>query len=370
MSRDDEFHRPYISTGHLPDPEVVERLVREAYARFRTNDEGVVSQVYPALARMPRDLFGLCVVGTSGRVYAAGEVEHEFSIMSVSKPFIFALVCELIGPSEARARLGANATGRPFNSLAAIEEMPGGLTNPMVNAGAIATTSLVPGATGEEKWKFIHDGLSRFAGRTLSLNEEVYACALETNFRNRAIARMLQSLGRIYCDPVEAIDLYTRQCSLNVSARDLAVMGATLADGGVNPINGERVVDRASAITRSRSWRRRASTRRPATGSTRSACRARAASAAASSPSRRARAGSALSRRRWTARATASRASAPPAFSPSVSAWIFSSPRPADVTARRSISASGTERHWSVVGFRRVAAVDEGHPLAKARNSA
>jgi glutaminase len=163
--------------------------------------------------------------------------------MSVSKPFIFALVCELIGPGEARARLGANATGRPFNSIGAIEEMPGGLTNPMVNAGAIATTSLVPGASIEEKWAFIHGGLSRFAGRTLTLNEDVYASAVETNFRNRAIARMLQSLDRIYCDPVEALQLYTRQCSLNVSARDLAVMGATLADGGVNPISGERVVD-------------------------------------------------------------------------------------------------------------------------------
>jgi glutaminase len=113
----------------------------------------------------------------------------------------------------------------------------------MVNPGAIATTSLVPGASGEEKWKFIHLGLSRFAGRTLLLNEEVYASACETNHPNRAITRMLQSLDRIYCDPTEATDLYTRQCSLNVSARDLAVMGATLADGGVNPITGERVVD-------------------------------------------------------------------------------------------------------------------------------
>ena len=243
MPSDNEFALPYVSTGYLPEPELVERLVREAYERFKGNDEGEISEVYPALARVPRDLFSLCVVSTSGRIYAAGEVEHEFSIMSVSKPFVFALVCQLIGPGEARAKLGVNATGRPFNSLAAIEEMPGGLTNPMVNPGAIATTSLVPGASGEEKWKFIHLGLSKFAGRTLLLNEEVYASACETNYRNRAIARMLQSLDRIYCDPTEATDLYTRQRSLNVSARDLAVMGATLADGGVNPITGERVVD-------------------------------------------------------------------------------------------------------------------------------
>jgi glutaminase len=234
---------PYISTGHLPEPEMVQRLVSDAHARFKTNTEGENSQVYPALARVPRDLFGVCIVGTSGNVYAAGDIAHEFSIMSVSKPFVFALVCETIGPEEAREKLGANATGLAFNSLAAIEQAPGGRTNPMVNAGAIATTSLVPGATAQEKWSFIHDGLSRFAGRELPLNEEVYASASDTNFRNRSIARLLQSFDRIYCDPVQATDLYTRQCSLNVSAHDLAVMGATLADGGVNPITKQRVVD-------------------------------------------------------------------------------------------------------------------------------
>jgi glutaminase len=234
---------PYISTGHLPEPELVQKLVFEAHTRFKTNTNGKNSQVYPALVRVPSDLFGVCVVGTSGRVYAAGEIDYEFSIMSVSKPFIFALVCETIGSQDAREKLGANATGLPFNSLGAIEQASDGRTNPMVNAGAIATTSLVPGATSDEKWRFIHDGLSRFAGRTLALNEEVYASASDTNFRNRGIARLLQSYNRIYCDPMQATDLYTRQCSLNVSAKDLAVMGATLADGGVNPITKERVVD-------------------------------------------------------------------------------------------------------------------------------
>jgi len=113
----------------------------------------------------------------------------------------------------------------------------------MVNAGAIATTSLVPGASEDAKWWFIHDGLSRFAGRKLTLNEEVYASATDTNFRNRGLANLLRSFGRIYCDPLEATDLYTRQCCLDVSARDLAVMGATLADGGVNPVTKERVID-------------------------------------------------------------------------------------------------------------------------------
>jgi glutaminase len=243
MNGDPSNRNSYVSTGHLPAPELVSRLVKEAHAKFAGNSEGKNSQVYPALARVDEKLFGICVVGTNGAVHAVGDTDHEFSIMSVSKPFIFALICELLGAAEARAKLGANATGFAFNSVAGIERQPDGLTNPMVNAGAIATTSLVPGNSVEEKWAFIHDGLSKFAGRKLPMNEEVLKSASETNFRNRSIAQFLLSVGRIYCDPMEAVDLYTRQCSLNVSAKDLAVMGATLADGGVNPITKERVVD-------------------------------------------------------------------------------------------------------------------------------
>jgi glutaminase len=237
--------QPYVSTGHLPPAEKVKALVAEAYRRFRSDKAGKNSQVYPALAKVPAKLFGICVVGTSGNIHAAGDSEHEFTIMSVSKPFLFALVCQAVGVDAVRQKIGVNATGRAFNSLEGIERNPDGRTNPMVNSGAIATTSLVPGATHKAKWKFIHDGLSRFAGRKLPLNDEVYASATETNFRNQSIARMLQGYGRIYLDPAAAVDLYTKQCALNVSARDLAVMGATLADGGVNPITKKRVVDAA-----------------------------------------------------------------------------------------------------------------------------
>src|SRR5262245_35439785 len=179
LSPADQAETPYISTGHLTEPELVQSLVSEAHARFKSNTEGQNSQVYPALARARSDLFGVCVAGTSGRIYAAGEVDYPFSIMSVSKPFVFALVCELIGPDAARDKLGASATGLAFNSLAAVEWAVDGRTNPMVNAGAIATTSLVPGASAEAKWTFIHAGLSRFAGRNLPLNDEVYASATE-----------------------------------------------------------------------------------------------------------------------------------------------------------------------------------------------
>lgn len=232
----------YVSTGKLPPVDQVKALVAEAHERFAKVSQGQVSQVYPALARVKPELFGLCVVDTTGGIVSVGDAEHEFTIMSVSKPFIFALVCDVIGATGARERLGVNATGYAFNSVTGVERSPDGRTNPMVNAGAIATTSLTPGKNAAERWRFIHEGLSRFAGRKLAVNEEVYASASETNFRNRSLAWMLQGAGRLACDPVEAVDLYTKQCSLNVSAKDLAVMGATLAHGGFNPVTKEQVV--------------------------------------------------------------------------------------------------------------------------------
>ena len=237
---------PFVSTGRLPSPELVRSWVLEAYEKYRSRDEGQVSNVYPVLERVRPDLFGVCFVTAGGDVYPAGDAGHEFAIMSVSKPFVLALVCQALGPDEVRAKIGVNATGRPFNSLAAVEESLDGRTNPMVNAGAIATTSLVPGATPEARWEFIHQGLSLFAGRTLPLGEEVYASASKANQRNQSLALLLQSLDRLYSPPSEATDLYTRQCSLNVTAKDLAVMGATLADGGVNPLTGEQVVGAAT----------------------------------------------------------------------------------------------------------------------------
>jgi glutaminase len=227
----------HVSTGRLPPPETVQAWVDEAHARYRTNAEGATSTVYPALAQASPDLFGICVVGTSGRAFTAGHAEREFTIMSVSKPFVFALVCEQLGPDAVRDRIGVNGTGLPFNSLTAVERSDDGRTNPMVNSGAIATTSLAP------DWAFLHEGLSRFAGRALPFDDEVYASASATNARNQGIARLLHDRERLYREPSDAVDLYTRQCSLRVSARDLAVMGATLADGGVNPVTGQRVID-------------------------------------------------------------------------------------------------------------------------------
>jgi glutaminase len=232
----------YVSTGHLPSPRQVQGAVDEAYRLYRSEASGENSPTYPALARVPGVLFGICVAGINGNVYRAGDTGHEFTVMSVAKPFVFALVCEVLGAEQVRQKLGVNATGLAFDSLAAVERSADGRSNPMVNAGAIAATSLVPGDSSAAKWLFLKEGLSRFAGRDLKLSEEVYASASATNHRNRAIANLLASRGRIYSDPAEAVDLYTRQSCLLTSAEDLAIMSATLADGGVNPVTGLRVV--------------------------------------------------------------------------------------------------------------------------------
>jgi glutaminase len=232
-----------VSTGHLPAPTLVADLVTEAFERYQEISAGQVADYIPALAKVSPDLFGICVVGVSGNVYEAGDTKAEFSIQSVSKPFVFGLICQAIGEDQAKEKLGVNSTGLPFNSVIALERIDEGTNNPMVNAGAIAATSLAPGATAEEKWQFIQTELSRFAGRDLSLNEDVYQSEAATNQRNRGIAKILQAYDRIFFDPLEATDVYTLQCSLNVTARDLAVMGATLANGGVNPVTRERIID-------------------------------------------------------------------------------------------------------------------------------
>ncbi|HEX3513455.1 MAG TPA: glutaminase A [Trebonia sp.] len=231
----------YVSTGHLPVREDVRAAVDEAYETYRGVRAGHVSEVYPALSRVTPHSFGICLAGVDGSVHAAGDASQPFTIMSVAKPFVFALVCAALGPEQVRKKIGVNATGLPFNSLAAVERGRDGVTNPMVNPGALAATSLLPGDTADAKWEHLTRGLSAFAGRELKLDEEVYASAAATNHRNRAMVSLLESYGRLYCAPDVALDLYTRQSCLTVTATDLAVMGATLADGGLNPLTGEPV---------------------------------------------------------------------------------------------------------------------------------
>jgi glutaminase len=233
----------FVSTGNLPRTDLVQNTVSSAFGRFRDTPDGTVSSVYPALSGVDPDLFGISLVSAQAETWDIGDADHPFTIQSISKPFVFALICQQLGADRVRELIGVNATGKPFNSAIAVDESPDGRTNPMVNAGAIATTSLTPGATHDDRWRFLHAGLSAFAGRSLDVETATFESAMETNFRNRGIANLLKSRGRLYADPMDAVTLYTRQCSLRVTARDLAVMGSTLAAGGVNPVTGERVID-------------------------------------------------------------------------------------------------------------------------------
>ena len=196
----------------------------------------------PVLAEADPEAFGVCIADVDGGLHELGDTRARFSIQSISKAFVYALVCEEFGHEKVLDIVGVNNTGLAFNSVVAIELNDGHPMNPMVNAGAIATTALMPGAAAEQKWSAILAGLSAFAGRPLDVDDVVYRSEAATNQRNRAIARLLESYGRITVDPDEFVDIYTRQCAVSVDARDLAVMAATLADGGVNPITGERVV--------------------------------------------------------------------------------------------------------------------------------
>jgi glutaminase len=230
------------STGDLPAADLVDELLRTAHDRYAGHDQGAVADYIPALARANPEWFGLSLVGVTGTVHEAGDADVAFTIQSISKAFVFALACAAVGHERVHDRVGVNNTGLAFNSVVAVELNGGSPMNPMVNAGAIATTALLPGADAEERWAHLQDGLSRFAGRALGIDDEVYRSESETNHRNRAIAQLLQSYDRLDGDPAETVDVYTRQCSLSVTAHDLAVMGATLADGGVNPLTGEQVV--------------------------------------------------------------------------------------------------------------------------------
>ncbi|WP_143965532.1 glutaminase A [Gordonia zhaorongruii] len=231
-----------VSTGDLPSLSRVGQLITDAHERYASNDDGIVADYIPALAEADPSWFGISLVGVNGSRHAVGDVDVAFSVQSISKAFMFALMCERYGREELVARIGVNNTGLPFDSVMAVELNDGRPLNPMVNAGAIGTTALVPGENIDERWTIVREGLSAFAGRPLEMSEEVYESETRTNDRNRAIARLVYSYGRMAVDPAEAVEVYTRQCSLMVTADDLAVMGATLADGGVNPITGQRVV--------------------------------------------------------------------------------------------------------------------------------
>ena len=229
----------------LPTPEEFKGALEEAYRTYKNTTEGKNADYIPYLAQVDSSLFGLAIVTVHGDIYSVGDAGFHFAIESISKVFTLCQVMQEAGPQWVVDKVGVNATGLPFNSVMAIELLESRTGNPFVNAGAMATVSLVRGETAAKKWDAIIGAMNRFAGRSLTVNEDVYQSELKTNTHNYAIAKLLESYGRFYADPAETLDIYTRQCSVAVTAKDLAVMGATLANDGQNPLTGEQVVDAA-----------------------------------------------------------------------------------------------------------------------------
>lgn len=224
------------------DDERLQASVDRAYESFREINEGANADYIPVLATVPSDLFGVAIVTREGKVFSAGDVDYRFSIQSVSKPFTAALIMAQQGPEAVRSKIGVEPTGLPFNSKVAIEIYEDRSGNPMVNAGAIAAVSLVKADSEKQRWDLIRDNIEGFAGTSLGVLEEVYTSEYETAWGNRAIANLLYNYGRLYAEPEESLRVYTRQCSIGIDVIDLAMMGATLANEGVNPLTGRRML--------------------------------------------------------------------------------------------------------------------------------
>jgi glutaminase len=226
-----------------PRRELVESVVREAYDKFKGDTNGKNADYIPYLAKVDSKMFGIAIVTTDNQVLTLGDVNYSFSIQSISKVFTLALAMEELGPDKVFEKVGSEPTGRAFNSPLAVVDMPTHTGNPFVNAGAIATTSLISGKDAQEKWKRILGFYSKAAGEQLTLIDEVYKSEAATNTGNKALSMLLAKYDRIYADPFESVDIYTKQCSVGVNAIQLARMGAMLANNGVNPATNAQVIN-------------------------------------------------------------------------------------------------------------------------------
>ncbi len=224
----------------------IRQMLTDVLDEVRPRDEGELAQYIPELARADPDRLGLAIVGPRGEVVAVGDADAEFTIQSISKPFVFALVLDALGRDAVLRHVGVEPSGEPFNAIS-LEHETGRPANPLINAGALATTALVAGGDATERSAHIVAGLSRFAGRTLRVDEDVYASESATGDRNRALAHLLRSYGHIDGDVDGVVEAYFRQCSTLVTVCDVAVMAGTLAFGGRNPVTGEQVVSARTA---------------------------------------------------------------------------------------------------------------------------
>jgi glutaminase len=219
----------------------IERYLQHLHGKFARLEDGEVATYIPELGRANPAWFGIAVATVDGQVYEVGDSRIPFTIQSISKPLVYGLALETCGLKPVLAKVGVEPSGEAFNSIS-LDPKTGRPLNPMINAGAIATTSLVPGTTREERRQRLMDLFSSFAGRELELDEPVYCSERDTGHRNRAIAHLLRNFNILTGDPEDPLDLYFRQCSISVTCRDLAVMAATLASGGVNPVTNQRIL--------------------------------------------------------------------------------------------------------------------------------
>lgn len=216
----------------------INQVLQEMHRRFADLHEGEVATYIPELAKANPDWFAICLVTPGGQVYEIGDTTQPFTIQSISKPFVYGLALEDCGLAEVSTKVGVEPTGDAFNSIS-LEPNTGRPRNPMINAGAIATTGLVAGGSAATRRDRIVSMLSRYAGRPLALDAAVHRSESDTGHRNRAIGHMLRNFDILTADPAPTVDVYFQQCSVSVTCRDLAVMAATLANHGVNPLTGE-----------------------------------------------------------------------------------------------------------------------------------
>jgi glutaminase len=230
------------TTSWAQSPAEIDAALKAAYEKYKDIKEGANADYIPALAKVDSKIYGIALVTVDGKVYTTGDIKSEVSIQSISKVFTMAKVVEDQGVDAIENNMGVDATGQVFNSIVAVEQYKGAEMNPLVNPGAITTTSMVKGASRDAIWNTILAWYGDFAGRKLGVDQEVFKSESDTNQRNQAISMLMFAYGHIKDKPLQATDIYTEQCSVSVNAKDLATMAATLANGGKNPVTGKQVM--------------------------------------------------------------------------------------------------------------------------------
>lgn len=229
----------------MMDLTAIKQAVDNALTQFHKTPGGANADYIPFLANIPSDLAAVAVVTAAGDIISSGDAGYHFAIESISKVCTLALALEDIGPKAVQDNIGADPTGLPFNSVMALELHNDKPMSPLVNAGAIATVSAVQAKSADERWQRILTMQRRLGSDQIALSDELNHSEQTTNFHNRGISWLLYSAQNLYCDPMEACDVYTRQCSTLLTTIELATMGATLAARGRNPVTGEQVLDPA-----------------------------------------------------------------------------------------------------------------------------